>query len=316
MYACIRYVINGRPSLFCQACSAKGAAKPALPDWQTCSLFYAGCTVCDFVKKGQAVLGSPIMAGSVSAVCVCQPIYSARASLPQVCCRAEQGCLHESGSGAMHGCVCLQCMSLSVYVSVHGMSVSVCVSVCLALPRCDSRKNRPGCSRAAGLAGLCLLCMLTLCAAWQGLRASCQAAYSKRLAQAEGIGAVLLLMLQLCCMLYAACCNYAALHAVCCSVVHCAAPSALHNAVCCMACCMLLCLLCILCAAWHDVCCSAVHCAALSALHCPAAYQAVLCLIIPSGCLSGCRFPQAARSGCGCLLRLLTPRLAGRAASC
>ena len=41
--------------------------------------------------------------------------------------------------------------------------------------------------------------------------------------------------------------------------------SALHNAVCCMACCMLLCLLCILCAAWHAVCCSAVHCAALSA---------------------------------------------------
>ena len=151
------------------------------------------------------------MAGSVSAVCVCQPIYSARASLPQVCCRAEQGCLHESGSGAMHGCVCLQCMSLSVYVSVHGMSVSVCVSVCLALPRCDSRKNRPGCSRAAGLAGLCLLCMLTLCAAWQGLRASCQAAYSKRLAQAEGIGAVLLL-------------NYAALLCTVLLCLHCTAP--------------------------------------------------------------------------------------------
>ena len=159
------------------------------------------------------------MAGSVSAVCVCQPIYSARASLPQVCCRAEQGCLHESGSGAMHGCVCLQCMSLSVYVSVHGMSVSVCVSVCLALPRCDSRKNRPGCSRAAGLAGLCLLCMLTLCAAWQGLRASCQAAYSKRLAQAEGIGAVLLLML-LCCAL---CCS------VCTALPRCLSGCALPN---------------------------------------------------------------------------------------
>ena len=102
----------------------------------------------------------------------------------------------------------------------------------------------------------CLLCIM-LCAAWH---AACCSVCSA------------------CCMLYAACCNYADLHAVCCSVVHCAALSALHNAVCRMACCMLLCLLCILCAAWHDVCCSAVHCAALSALHCPAAYQAVLCL--------------------------------------
>ena len=153
MYVCM-YVRNGRPGLLCQACPGKGAAKPALPDWQTCSLSYAGWSVWDFVKKGQAVLGSPILAVSVSAVCVCQPIYSARASLPQVCCRAEQGCLHESGSGAMHGCVCLQCMSLSVDVSVHGMSVSVCVSVCFALPRCDSKK-RPGCSRAASSLKAC-----------------------------------------------------------------------------------------------------------------------------------------------------------------
>ena len=128
----------------------------------------------------------------------------------------------------------------------------------------------------------CLLCIM-LCAAWH---AACCSVCSA------------------CCMLHAACCNYADLHAVCCSVVHCAALSALHNDVCCMACCMLLCLLCILCAAWPDVCCSAVHCAALSALHCPAAYQAVLGLPIrlpiPSGCLSGCLLPQAARSGCGC----------------
>ena len=88
-------------------------AQPSLLWSAKTSLFYGGCSVWGFVKRGQAVLGSPILAVSVSAVCVCQPIDSARTACPKsVAEQSRAACTKTAAGQCMVASVCNACLCL------------------------------------------------------------------------------------------------------------------------------------------------------------------------------------------------------------